>query len=143
VSLPGIAGFEYSGSTPSMPSHVTTTSPNSDFFSKENQPLKRRQRVRFFIQMIIEKIFIIPIQAEDIPVIEHPANEITQEAVRGSRSPSTRGLGAPMPTSIILEVGSFWKRMKIFIPIDSKVEIIPLPHSCLAPKSPIYMSWVF
>jgi len=97
-SLPGIAGFEYSGSTPSMPSHVTTTSSNNDSFSKENQPLKRRQRVRFFIQMIIEKIFIIPIQAEDIPVIEHPANEITQEAIGGSRSPSTRGLGVPMPT---------------------------------------------
>ncbi|KAL9396191.1 hypothetical protein Peur_010444 [Populus x canadensis] len=57
---------------------------------------------------------------------------------KGSRSPSTRGLGAPMPTPIILKIGSYWKRMKIFIPLDSKVEIIPLLHSCPAPTSPIY-----
>jgi len=61
--------------------------------------------------MIIEEIFIIPIQAEDIPeeilVIEHLANEITREATRGSRSPSTRCLGAPMLTSVILKIGSY------------------------------------
>jgi len=126
-----------------MPSHVTTTSPNSDSSSKENQPLKRRQRVKSFIQMIIEEIFIIPIQVEDIPeeipVIEHLANEITQEATGGSRSPSTRCLGAPIPTSVILKIGSYWKRMKIFIRLDSKVEIIPLPHSCPALTSTIYI----
>lgn len=43
-----------------------------------------------------------------------------------------------MPTPIILKVGSYWKRMKIFIPLDSKVEIIPLLHSCPAPTSAIY-----
>ena len=84
-----------------MPSHVTTTSPNSDSSSKENQPLKRRQRVKSFIQMIIEEIFIIPIQVEDIPeeipVIEHLANEITQEAT-GGLAPLQQGvLGRQYP----------------------------------------------
>jgi hypothetical protein len=51
--------------------------------------------------MIIEEIFIIPIQVEDIPeeipVIEHLANEITQEAT-GGLAPLQQGvLGRQYP----------------------------------------------
>jgi hypothetical protein len=39
-SLPGTAGSEFSGSTPSMLYHVSTPSSNDNSSFKENQPLK-------------------------------------------------------------------------------------------------------
>nr|TKS13995.1 hypothetical protein D5086_0000040690 [Populus alba] len=58
---------------------------------------------------------------------------------KGSRSPSIKGFEGPTSTAVILEAAFYWKRMKISIPLNSKVEIIPLPYSCLAPTSPIYI----
>ncbi|KAG6786200.1 hypothetical protein POTOM_007795 [Populus tomentosa] len=94
-----------------MPSHVTTPSSNSDSSFQENQPLERRERVRGVLFLFN----------------------------KGSRSPSTKGFEGPTPIAVILEAAFYWKRMKISIPLNSKVEIIPLPHSCLAPTSPIYI----
>lgn len=87
-----------------MPSHVTTPSPNSDSSFQENQPLERRERVRSSIQMNIEEISTISVQAEDIPedvpAIEHPANEITREAAGGYCSSLTKGL-APLQQRVL------------------------------------------
>lgn len=41
----------------------------------------------------------------------------------------------PIPTLVILEAASRWKRRRISIPSDSEVEIIP-PQSWLVPQSP-------
>jgi hypothetical protein len=41
----------------------------------------------------------------------------------------------PIPTLVILEVASRWKRRRIPFPSDSEVEIIP-PQSWLVPQSP-------
>ncbi|KAJ6990547.1 hypothetical protein NC653_018954 [Populus alba x Populus x berolinensis] len=65
-SLPRIDKSEFSGYALSMPSHVSMPSCNGDSSSKENQPLEKRQRVRSSIQMNIEEIYTIQVQAEDV-----------------------------------------------------------------------------
>jgi hypothetical protein len=73
-------GYEFSGFILFMPSHVSTQSPSDDSFSKENQPLKWRWRVRSYIQMNIEEISTVQVQAEDVPedilITNLPANEV-------------------------------------------------------------------
>lgn len=88
-----------------MPSH------NGDSSSEENQPLEKRQRVRSSIQMNIEEIYTIQVQAEDvledIPITNLPINEVCQEVVERSRSSLSGGHGVLTPTSVILEVVSY------------------------------------
>lgn len=82
-----------------MSSYVSTLSPSGDSSSEENQPLEQRERVSFSIQINIEEIFKVQVQAKDVPedilVTDLPANEVCQEADEGvSLSPIRRSQDA-------------------------------------------------
>jgi len=59
--------------------------------------------------------------------------------MRGSRSPLSGGLRMPSPIFFILEAISHWKRMRVFTPSDSDVEVILPPYSGPTPTSPVYL----
>jgi hypothetical protein len=45
----------------------------------------------------------------------------------------------PSPIFFILEAISHWKRMRVFTPSDSDVEVILPPYSGPTPTSPVYL----
>jgi len=76
------------------------------------------------------------VQAEDVPEDIHvtniPTNEVCQEAAGGVIFSLIRRPRGANVNPVILKVASWWKRMRVFISLDSNVMIIPPLHSALA-----------
>jgi len=76
---------------------------------------------------------------EDIHVTNIPTDEVCQEVVWGVIFSLIRRPRGANAHPVILKVASWWKRMRVSIPLDSNVMIIPPPHNALALANPIYL----